>query len=192
MQAGRVKQVDEMYERAIVRNPRLTSVATQGLRASCYLNDGGEATQRWLAHVRQALPSGHHSHLMVGSLDAVARLQMQGRCTGVTAADVIELTELAQQNPVFRGRHDRQGLSVIRANVLLTEGDRAGAMKQMRAALEVAPDMDTVRALYQLILADEGQEAAQAFLNEVRNMRPPKGRFARQQWQRDLDALGAS
>lgn len=190
MQAGKVKEVDALYEGAIRRNPRLTSAAMQGLRASCYLNDGGEATRKWLAHARQSLPTGWHSHLMVGSLGATAHLQMQGRCTGLVPADILALADLAQGNPVFRGRHDRQGLSAIRANVLLSSGDVAGAMAQMRQALKALPDMDTIQALHRLTLTTQGQAAADAFLQEAKSIPPPGGRFARQQWERQLGALG--
>lgn len=191
MQAGKVNEVEAMYERAFQHKPRRTSVAMQGLRASCYLNDGGEAAHRWLAHVRRSLPTGEHSHLTVGSLGAIARLQMQGRCAGVEPADILALADLAEGNPVFRRRQDRQSLNVVRANVLLSQGDATGAMAQMRQALKELPDMDTIQALHQLTLATQGKEAAAAFLQEARAIRPPGGRFASQQWQRQLDVLGA-
>ncbi|WP_431777657.1 tetratricopeptide repeat protein [Ottowia caeni] len=192
MRAGKVKQVDELYEGAIQRNPKFTSVAMQGLRTSCYLNDGGDAARRWLAHARQSLPTGQHSHLTVASLDAIARMQAHGRCQMLSAVDVIALVELVQENPVFRGRSDQKALRVIRANVLLSGGDVQGAMVQMRLALEVTPDMDTIKTLHQLALKTKGQEAANDFLSSARAMRMPEGLFARLKWQRDLDLLGAS
>ncbi|MFD1891916.1 tetratricopeptide repeat protein [Ottowia beijingensis] len=190
MQAGKVKDVDTMYEGAIRRNPRLTSVAMQGLRASCYLNDEGQATRRWLGHARQSLPTGVHSHLTVSSLSAVAQLQMQGRCVGLAPADVLALAGLMQGNPVFRGVDDRQGLSAIRANVLLSTGDVSGAMAELRQALKVQPDMDTIQALYGLIMSTQGHAAADAFLQEARAIQPTGSAYARQQWQHKLDVLG--
>lgn len=190
MQAGKVRQVDALYEAAIVRNPRLTSVAMQGLRASCYLNDGGQAAGRWLTHLRQSLPTGWHSHLTVDALNEVARLQMQGHCAGVTAADILALADLVQANPVFRGAEDRHGLSVVRANLLLAGGDTAGAMEQMRQALKARPDMDTIEALYRLTQSTQGQTAADAVLHEARGLVPAGGTFGRAQWLRALDALG--
>jgi len=49
--------------------------------------------------------------------------------------------------------------------------------------------MDTIQALHRLILATQGPQGAQAFLQEVRGVLPPGGRLAREQWQRGLDAL---
>lgn len=190
MKVGRVKEVDALYEGAITRNPRLTSVAMQGLRASCYLNDDGNAASRWMGHLRQSLPAGWHSHLTVSSLEAVAHLQMQGRCAGVTADDILNLADLVQANPVFRGRDDRHRLSVIRANVLLAGGDVAGAMAQMRQALKARPDMDTIKILYQLTKTTQGQAEADALLAEVRELLPAGGTMTRAQWLRELNALG--
>ena len=114
---------------------------------------------------------------------------MQGRCTGLTAAEILELLDLLQANPVFRGREDRHRLSVIRANVLLAGGDATGAMAQMQEALKARPNMDTIKVLYQLTRSTQGQKAADAFLAEARVLTLAGRAFARAQWLRELDAL---
>tara|TARA_R110000782_G_scaffold48219_4_gene105649 strand:+ start:526 stop:2385 length:1860 start_codon:yes stop_codon:yes gene_type:complete len=191
MNAGRVDEVLALYGGALERNPKLTSVSVQGLRASCYVKTEREATtQAWLESVRQTLPFGDFSLLTISSLEAVMRLQLQGHCAGLQSTDVLELVDLIKSNPVYRRGTDPNRLSAIRANIYLARGDTEAAMMEMRKGLEKKPDLETIQVLYRLLLANKGDVAGREFLQWARTLKPrTKNSLIMKRWQRDLAAL---
>ena len=101
MQAGKVPEVLALYGEAIERNPQLTSIALQGLRASCYLPDEGAATHHWLTIAEKTLPHGEFSLLSEFSLQAIEQLQAHGHCSGLEAADMVKLRGWYHSNPLY-------------------------------------------------------------------------------------------
>lgn len=192
MNAGRVDEVLALYAGALDRNPKLTSVSVQGLRASCYIRSGGEEARRyWMNNVRGTIPTGDFSLLTISSLEAIMRLQLQGRCTGLESSDMLELVDLIESHSVHRRGTDPNRLSAIRANVYLANGDTEAAMIEMQKGLEKKPDLETIQVLYRLLLANKGGVAAREFLQWARTLKPrTKNPLILRRWQRDLGALG--
>lgn len=190
MQVGRVPEVESMYAGALQRNPALTSVAIQGLRASCYLHDEGAATRTWLERASATLPTGEFSHLSINALQAVVFLQLEGRCAGVTAPDLLHLADLLQRNPGYAGASSESALHALRANVYLGQQNVEGAMAEMRKALQAQPDIETVRVLYRLTLQQQGASAAAELVQWIDRLPAPgRSAFARQYWRQQLASV---
>ncbi len=192
MQAGKAKDVEGMYLDALERNPKLSSVAIQGLRASCYLGDGGASTQQWFSRSLTTLPSGDFSHLTVSALQAVAHLVIQGQCVGLRPDDIVALADALESNAVYRVSDARAGLHAIRANLHLANRDLNEASTQLRKALQARPDIETVRLLHEIVGQTDGAIAANEVLKWAAALPPPgRGRFARQQWMDQVTAMAS-
>lgn len=169
IQANRLQDASRLYERTLERNPHLTSVAMQGLRLSCYMQDVGV----WLRRTEEILPTGEFSHLTLQSLEAVAQLQQEGQCPALSGGDVLRLAEAMGRNPVFAGRAIRSRLHYIRAQLHLAAGDVPLAMQEAALAIEARPDdMTSIAMLYRLTLEQDGREEAERFLAKARSNGP--------------------
>jgi len=168
IQAGRLQDAERLYERTFERNPRFTSIAMQGVRLGCYLEDDGASLAAWLPRAGGAVASGEYSALTLQALEAVAQLQQEGRCHSLSADEVLQLADAMGRNPVFAGRANRGRLHHLRAQVQLHEGRVALAMQAAAQAIEARPDyVQSIALLYRLKLEQEGLAAADRFLAEV-------------------------
>lgn len=191
MQAGRVPQTQALYRDAWTRHPEWASAAIQGLRASCYLPDGGAAAQQWLPDVHSAFANGQFSHLTISALDAVGRLAAGGQCHGVSRGEVEGLVATLGANPLYADTTSRAQLHGVRVNLYLSEGQRAAAIAELRQVMALRPDIETLRALHGLVREEDGAAAAAQLSREVR-IPPDAGWFGRRIWQREIDAMNSA
>lgn len=165
LQAGRLQDADLLYERTLERNPRLTSVAVQGLRLSCYAQDDGARTAFWLSKAKQALPNGLYSALTLQSLESVGALILDGRCQGLEADDVRYLVQAMERNAVFGGGANRARLAYLQAQMQLHQGRPDLARQDVERALAArSDDVKSITLLYQLTWEQDGEDAARHFL----------------------------
>lgn len=179
LQAGRLQDADRLYERTFERNPQLTSIAMQGVRLGCYLQDDGKGLATWLPRAEAALSVGDYSALTLQALEAVAQLQREGHCPALMSDNVLRLADAMERNPVFGGRTIRSRLHHLRAQVQLHEGLARPAMREAALAIEARPDdMASIVLLYRLKQEQDGQVAADRFLAEMAK----KGPATRNPW----------
>lgn len=168
LQAGRLQDAERLYERTFERNPRFTSIAMQGVRLSCYLQDNGQGLAVWLPRAETSLPDGEYSALTLQALEAVAQMQSERHCHSLSADDVLRLMDAMERNPVFGGRANRSRLHRLRAQVRLHEGRVALAMREAAQAIKARPDdVSSIALLYRLKQQQQGQAAADVFLVEA-------------------------
>jgi tetratricopeptide (TPR) repeat protein len=168
LQAGRLQDADRLYERTFERNPQLTSIAMQGVRLGCYLQDDGKGLTAWVLRAEAALPNGDYSALTLQTLEAVAQLQREGRCHELMSDHVLRLADAMQRNPVFDEWRTLSRLHHLRAQVQLHERRVPLAMREAMLAIDARPDdMASIALLYRLKQEQDGQVAADRFLAEV-------------------------
>ena len=161
MRVGKVKEVDQLYEAAITRNPQLSSVAVQGLRASCYLKDGGNANRKWVEYAKKSLISGDFSHLTIQSLTVVVQLQTSGRCQGLTTQDMLALTENLQANPKYKKRFDRFRLHVLKAQLYVSANNIGAAIDEYKRAIKLEPEASLLTQTFDLVQQDKSSKNAE-------------------------------
>ena len=183
MQVGKVDYALRIYQDAIDRDVKRTSIALQGLRVSCYVDDGGVSARKWLGVARNSASIGEHSFLSINSLGEIIKLKIAKKCHDIEWEGLVGLLDALQANSLYSSKDDQSALYGLRAQVFINLGKINEAVNQLRHSLFIRGDADMLRLAYELIHKNGGLIDAEKFLQEVK-LAPISGEslYMRRQW----------
>ncbi len=177
----------QLLTKAAIKNPEQIGLAMQALQLACETDQENKIKPDY-ARIVSRLTDGRFSNAALDTLSTLIDLREQQHCLSLSDADVHRLLDGLLANRRYQAGSTLNHLHHMKARIYRRQKDFDGTIRQLKAAFEAKPDVETVAIIVGTLLSGGLRDQALAYLVNARQ-RIPANPALRLQWLEILDQL---